>query len=380
MIKAPYNFVPLAKDVFFPEWAESISQDIPFADGLSGTIEVTIQAETPVFVRNGHALDTTDNRFSHVVCNGKRQYFIPGTTVKGCIRNIMEIMSFGKMHPVTDTHTEKNYRHSPKQLEEERWTLSAEKQKKTGVPYDLAERIFGTTAGENSLRGRVQFTSFMCTKEVAMPERAKTFSLVLNTPDPSVLPIYVCQDGSEYIDYDDNFYPDDILKGWKRYVLRTGYWTNKVGKDNVVSTFMPLNKGSLFKGKIHYHNLREQELGALMCALMWHGEAGCFHQIGQAKPFGFGRISVSVDQATERKSKDTIAAFENMMRQWLNSMTGKPGWRHHWIMKELFALASTVIQWDDNRFKYISGQEFKKAKKNKEYLHDFTDIIKDEEV
>ena len=41
-IKAPFNFVPLSDKIFFPEWADQISQDIPFSDGLSGTIELKI--------------------------------------------------------------------------------------------------------------------------------------------------------------------------------------------------------------------------------------------------------------------------------------------------------------------------------------------------
>ena len=41
-IKAPFNFVPLSDKVFFPDWADKISHDIPFEDGVSGTIELTL--------------------------------------------------------------------------------------------------------------------------------------------------------------------------------------------------------------------------------------------------------------------------------------------------------------------------------------------------
>ena len=54
MIKAPYNFVPLENKAFYPSWANHISQDIPFEDGVSGSIEYTIEAKTPIFVRNGY--------------------------------------------------------------------------------------------------------------------------------------------------------------------------------------------------------------------------------------------------------------------------------------------------------------------------------------
>ena len=52
MITAPFNFVPLNDKVFFPDWAEKINHDIPFEDGESGLIDITIIAKSPIFVRN----------------------------------------------------------------------------------------------------------------------------------------------------------------------------------------------------------------------------------------------------------------------------------------------------------------------------------------
>lgn len=104
-IKAPFNFVPLSDKIFFPDWADQISQDIPFSDGLSGTIELKITAETPIFVRNGHtkedaeAKNDTYKSFSKTP-DGK--YFIPGTSIKGAIRNVLEIISFGKIGAVAN--------------------------------------------------------------------------------------------------------------------------------------------------------------------------------------------------------------------------------------------------------------------------------------
>lgn len=100
MIKAPYNFVPLAKTAFYPEWANRISQDIPFEDGVSGSIEYTMEAKTPIFVRNGY----TDRKNPDVTFSQTKdgRYFIPGTSVKGEIRNVLEILSFGKMTQVQD--------------------------------------------------------------------------------------------------------------------------------------------------------------------------------------------------------------------------------------------------------------------------------------
>ena len=100
MIKAPYNFIPLENKAFYPSWANHISQDIPFEDGVSGSIEYKITSETPIFVRNGYTdRKNPDAKFSQTL-NG--QYFIPGTSIKGEIRNVLEILSFGKMTQVQD--------------------------------------------------------------------------------------------------------------------------------------------------------------------------------------------------------------------------------------------------------------------------------------
>jgi len=104
-MQAPFNFVPLAEEVFFPDWADQISHDVPFSDGQSGMIRIRMTAKTPVFVRNGHTRDDKENKseeyksFSHTP-DGR--FFIPATSVKGMVRNILEIASFGKMAQISN--------------------------------------------------------------------------------------------------------------------------------------------------------------------------------------------------------------------------------------------------------------------------------------
>ena len=65
-IRAPFNFVPVSDKVFFPEWADQINHDIPFSDGLSGTINLKITAESPIFVRNGHTEKDREEKNSNL--------------------------------------------------------------------------------------------------------------------------------------------------------------------------------------------------------------------------------------------------------------------------------------------------------------------------
>lgn len=113
-LRAPYNFVPLSPEgVFHPDWAESISLDIPFEDGMTGVIDVSFKAESPIFVRNGLSKivvsdeaarplhESMYNRFNHIAGHdGRPLYFIPGSSVKGLLRSTVEIISNGKFAQV----------------------------------------------------------------------------------------------------------------------------------------------------------------------------------------------------------------------------------------------------------------------------------------
>ena len=90
MITAPFNFVPLNEKVFYPPWADDVSHDVPFEDGESGSIDITLTARSPIFIRDAKE----ETRF----CNHNGEYYIPGSSVKGTVRNVLEIMTFSKMN------------------------------------------------------------------------------------------------------------------------------------------------------------------------------------------------------------------------------------------------------------------------------------------
>lgn len=99
-ITAPYNFVPLNKHVYCPDWAGQVSQDIPFSDGEDGYIEVTWRNVSPLCIRDASAERGKDNSYysMHIKQpDGSRLYFLPGSSLRGMLRNTLNIMSFGKM-------------------------------------------------------------------------------------------------------------------------------------------------------------------------------------------------------------------------------------------------------------------------------------------
>ncbi len=106
-ITSAYNFVSLNKEIFIPEWGKYVSQDIPFSDGEDGQIMVRLKAVSPLITANAK-IDKDNQKevlvFSHIDFHGEKKYFIPGTSLKGMLRSVMEILSFAEMDMVDDAH------------------------------------------------------------------------------------------------------------------------------------------------------------------------------------------------------------------------------------------------------------------------------------
>jgi CRISPR-associated protein (TIGR03986 family) len=95
-LPAPYNFVPLAREVC-TDWGVEPSQDIPFSDGLSGSLSLTIAAHAPLLVSGSN--EGQEKQFYRLPDGTPA---IPGTSLRGMIRNVVEIISFGKFRLVDD--------------------------------------------------------------------------------------------------------------------------------------------------------------------------------------------------------------------------------------------------------------------------------------
>lgn len=95
-ISSPYNFVPLNKEVYIPGWGSQISHDLPFSDGEDGMIVVTFRNRTPLYVR-GPEVNGKPTPEHLTGANGNMKYFIPGSSIRGMVRSIVEILSFGEL-------------------------------------------------------------------------------------------------------------------------------------------------------------------------------------------------------------------------------------------------------------------------------------------
>lgn len=113
-IRAPYNFVPFSDVVRFPDWSAYASSDVPFEDGISGTFDVRMTAHTPIFVRGGQR--TTGEREAPLSLFAKGpdgRPAVPGTSLRGELRTVVEIATFGKLSRVNDNRYGVRDLHNP---------------------------------------------------------------------------------------------------------------------------------------------------------------------------------------------------------------------------------------------------------------------------
>jgi hypothetical protein len=100
---------------------------------------------------------------------------------------------------------------------------------------------------------------------------------------------YLTSDKDEAVSYNDKF----KLRGVKQYWLK-----NKEDEGGEIKNFKaasvikPFAAGTNFKGKIRFENLSDNELGMLLWSLLLEKQSN--QNIGKAKPYGYGRIAISL--------------------------------------------------------------------------------------
>lgn len=212
---------------------------------------------------------------------------------------------------------------------------------------DLAELIFGHIDehehGQHSLRGRVNFDLAIEETPACM---APPLTTVLNGPKASYYPNYIDQGGKTtdviYKTYDDD---KARLRGWKRYPAREQITNGTQGTDAVSTTLHPLASGTAFKGRVVFHNLRPEELGALLWTLSWGGRPDLRHSLGMGKPLGYGQVAFTLDRLDLRPNNparaiDKDAAIERFKR-FMDTQIAETGvtWEKHATLQSLIAMA-----------------------------------------
>ena len=254
---------------------------------------------------------------------------------------------------------------------------------------DLSEAIFGyigkeDETGKDSLKGRVH-VGHAFTENAQVDETLR--NVVLGSPKASYYPTYIRQVsaklGGKKPVYQTLSSKKPRIAGWKRYPVHKNVTfknSYKLESENVVSpAFTPLKAETEFNCVIRYHNLRLEELGALLSAITFHDTAGAFHSIGLAKPLGYGKLKIQASlndrayQTGENASiNQALEAYEAYMNYALRASS--PKWHQSEQLRELVTMAMEQDNRGSSKLEYLQmstkpkDNEFKNVQKAGEAL------------
>lgn len=249
---------------------------------------------------------------------------------------------------------------------------------------DFAELMFGYVQDTAALKGRVSFGDARLLGDEQLDE--PVFA-VLGQPRPSFYPYYIRQDktqGDKVTEYRTLMYDGVQLRGWKRYPVRptaSAPPADEKTQGKVASRFRPLRAGSRFECTLRFHNLRPEELGALLWALDFgssRDENGVLrHAIGLGKPFGLGQVSLAAETLDIRPNNPSADAPDaNTLVQCFTTYMEKAcpaGWANSAQINALKAMASPKIgEQHEDSLKYLELDDFVGIKKNNRFLPDYS--------
>lgn len=272
----PYDFVPLPKGG--PDRKKGIGQDQLRANLYSGVLQLTLRTLTPVHVGMGYSdfVKASNQEYlaalqaSKPVREGntvRRQYLIPGSSIKGAVRSIVEAITRSCVRvtkPAHHSHLPKEYRGCTR--------VDA---------LCTACRLFGA----QDYQGHLRFEDAIAPEGTLVPLRVP----LLWEPARGkhrLPPRYLSQDG--------------MAKGRKFY-FHARYATSNDPRTCIKSSAeLPL--------RIHFQNLSKADLGVLLTALGVHPEHPFPIKLGGGKPVGLGSVEVIPQSITLLQGADSLRA------------------------------------------------------------------------
>ena len=289
LLMYPFNFVSLGDENEIEESRGPIKKG-----DYSGKIVCTLTNLTPISI--GSEKSTEFIKF-------KDKYVIPASSLKGEIRNIVEILTTSCIKNVKEKHL---YKRIPENF----------KPCKNTEHLCFACRLFGSTGNDmeeisitqKPYRGRVFFSDAAIDKNV----NTLTLSFLLGGPrveerEPAMKRFYTTSSGK--------------IRG------RKFFWHQKklFNKNNLINDFPQSSRKVMstvscidinheFKFEVHFEKLTAEELGTLVYALEL--EEGLLHKFGRAKAYGFGSCKIKIEKIlldNDDKYRNFISSNNNQL-------------------------------------------------------------------
>ena len=267
----PYDFVPI-------NWDESpIRKSASPHDrftGVSGKIEGTITAETPVFIFNSPRSMSGAEPFMK---NEQGQHIIPGSSLKGLFRSLVETVGNGCFLFFDGKYKDNDINEVIDYSDE----LPNDFKKCQTTKLCIACRMFGAMHSSDVLSlGHVSFNDAV---EVNICEHEAVYTIALMGPKPRHDAFYLA--------------PLQWIAGRKFYFHQpSGIAPAPEEETKYNKHITPVDTGSQFAFSLQFTNLEPLELQTLLYALVLEQEMR--HKIGYGKPAGLGSVRFEITKLT----------------------------------------------------------------------------------
>lgn len=297
----PYDFVRI-------NWSKVPDRRPPLFwsrfTGLAGRIEGRIVAETALLVK-GSDEDNRPLASDDFVRNGARQEIIPGSSLKGLFRSVVEIVGNGCWRHYTG-----RYRTFPERRGDKNWLDFSKNLPREFYPcHDVSSlcvacRLFGFSGRQDDRRshhnvfaGAVSFDDAVCVER--RPFQAG-YLPPLMPPKPRHRAWYV---------------PDEQrLAGRKVYFHQRAVRLSPSDPRGTGRRVQPLGPGSAFRFKVQFSQVDLRDWPFLLYALVL--EDNMRHKLGYGKPVGLGTVRIELtrleiyDMAARYRSSDFVTVYE----------------------------------------------------------------------
>lgn len=252
----------------------------------AGHIEIDMSAEKPLFIADPRSVSTDPKRSAQFLQNQKGDYVIPGSSLKGMLRCLVETLGSGCM-TLFDGHYEperQDGRFIGYKAAYDAKIPKAFQHCNTNTDLCIACRIFGMLKerSEGVFLGKVNIGDAISYADTVRKHNA-IFTAPLVEPKPHHRDFYL-DEAQKYIagrKYYFHHHHDQQL------VTANGFVS--FGRGVIANRHIqPLDDGTKFHFRIDFSNLTADEFAVLLLAITL--EENMRHKIGYGKPLGLGSV------------------------------------------------------------------------------------------
>lgn len=250
----------------------------------SGYIDVDVYAETPIFVPERAGERAFDPRKpAQFMKNGRGEYIIPGSSLKGMLRTVAEALGNGCLTLFGGDYEQHRVNYRPKVPREFYRCDQSDN-------LCITCRTFGMLSGRSVFLGKVNVGDAVAYSEKIYVYDRPIYTKPLMEPKPRHASFYLDPTGQHIAGRKFYFHhsPDYEPLTDSRLI----YFGNKPANRYI----QPLDYGTQFHFRVDFTNLEEDEFGVLLLSIML--EENMRHKIGYAKPLGLGSVQLTPTSMT----------------------------------------------------------------------------------